>query len=63
MAQIKYRISSEEEMAFRIFIAGYSDKLLIFVKEFLDIVHECAKLGGFEKTLVENVMGKKKSSS
>ena len=61
MAQIKYRISSEEEMAFRIFIAGYSDKLLIFVKEFLDIVHECAKLGGFEKTLVENVMGKKKS--
>ena len=61
MAQMQYKISSVEEMAFRIFISGYSDKILDFIKEFLDIVHECAKLGGFEKKLVENAMGKKKS--
>ena len=48
-------------MAIRFYISGYSDKILIFVKEFLDIVYECAKLGGFDKTVVENVMGKEKS--
>lgn len=61
LAQIQYEVTSVEDLAVRINISGYSDKILNFVKQFLDIMQECAKLGGFEKTLVDNVMGDKKS--
>ena len=53
---MKFKISSIEEMAVRISISGYSDKILLFVKEYLSILHECANQGGFEKTMVQNAM-------
>ena len=49
LAQMKYSIYSIEDMSIRVKISGYSDKILIFVKEFLEIMRECAKQGGFEK--------------
>ena len=53
-------MTSVEEIAVRICISGYSDTILSFVKQYLDIMIECAKLGGFEKTLVDNVMAEKR---
>ena len=45
-------------MVIRIKISGYSDKILDFVKIYLDIMRECARPGGFDKALVKNVMDK-----
>ena len=56
-----HSFESVEDMAVRIKITGYADKILIFIKMFLDIMLECAKPGGFEKSLVMNAIESKKA--
>ena len=48
LANVTYKFSSVEEMAVRIKITGYSEKLLQFAELFIDIMLGCAKPGGFE---------------
>ena len=54
MAEMTYSVKSVEEMAVSLNFGGYSDKLFHFVEDFLKILKECAKKGGFEESDVMN---------
>ena len=45
-----------EEMAVRVKLSGYSDKIFEFAETYIDIMLGCAKQGGFEESLILNSM-------
>ena len=61
LAHMTHSFESVEDMAVRIRITGYADKILVFIKMFLDIMLECAKPGRFEKSLILNAIETKKA--
>ena len=48
LANVEFSFETVEEMVIRIKITGYSQKLFDFAQNFIDIMLECAKPGGFE---------------
>ena len=48
LANVGFDFEIVEEMAIRIWISGYSEKLFNFAEIFIDTMLECAKKGGFE---------------
>ena len=48
LAEVSYRLRSVEEMAVNLNFSGYSDKLFDFIDQYLDILIECSKIGGFD---------------
>ena len=61
LANVGYEIEIVEEMAIRIWISGYSQKLFNFAEILIDTMLECAKQGGFEHSQVMNSIEMKKS--
>ena len=49
-------MESVEEMAVRLKLSGYSDKIFEFAETYIDIMLGCAKQGGFEESLIWNSM-------
>lgn len=62
LANVGYAFESVEEMAVRVWISGYSQKLFEFAETFIEIMLECAKPGGFEHTQIMNSIEKEKSN-
>ena len=59
LAQIHHEMFLVDEMAVRILIHGYSETVLKFVEEYLNLMRDCAQQGGFEKEVVDNIMEEK----
>ena len=62
LANINYKFSNIDDIAVRINITGYSDKIFEFAKTYLDILFEYAKSNSFDKTTLANSMEKKKQA-
>ena len=43
-------------MAIQIHFNGYAETILKFVEEYLEVLHDCAKKGGFEKEVIDNAI-------
>ena len=48
-------------MGIHLKFSGYSEKIFEFANTYIDIMLECAKKGGFEKSRVENSIEKIKT--
>ena len=60
-AHVEYSMKSYEEMQICINIKGFSDNLLKFAVEYIDILLACAKENGFERDTVRQSIAKMKT--